>query len=331
MPKNTFAAIDIGTNTFRLLIAKIHGNPVKINRDTSPGEVSLPLIRELRSERIITRLGEGITANGMISDSSMKKGLDALKTFSRIIAEYNVTNTSAVATSALRKARNSKDFISKARLLTCLDIRTISGNDEARLTASGIMLDIDVPDEAILIDIGGGSTELIYAKNGVPVHTQSLEMGVVYLAAKYMTDDPPSPDMIKEMEREITCVIASGTGAFDRMADKRVCLIGTAGTITALAAMSLKLTSFDHDKIHRARISSETVSDIFSRIALISSSKRSQYLPFEPDRLDIIVPGTLILLKLMGRFHSDEIIVSNHGLREGIILQAFKSADAKVR
>lgn len=315
MQNNTYAAIDIGTNTFRLLIAEIHHNPATKNYS----------LKEICSERIITRLGEGISADEMISDSSIQKGLDALKSFSSSISENNVTKTSAVATSALREAKNSEDFIIKAKSISGLDIRTISGDDEARLTASGMMLDIDIPDEAILIDIGGGSTELIYAKKGVPAHLQSLSLGVVYLAAKYMTDDPPSAYMINEMEKEIESVIDSKTAGFDQNTNNKVRLIGTAGTITALAAMSLNLTSYDHNKIHKAEMSAETVKDIFSRIALISSKERSQYIPFEPERLDIIVPGTLILLKLMERFRSDELLVSDYGLREGIILELFKS------
>ncbi len=319
MSQNTYAAIDIGTNTFRLLIAEIHYN-------TADKGYSL---KEICSERIITRLGEGIAASGRISDISMQKGLNALETFSQTISENNVTNTSAVATSALRDAQNSQDFISKARLQSSLDIRTISGEEEARLTASGMMFDMEAPEEALLIDIGGGSTELIYARNGIPVHIQSLDMGVVYLAVKYMNDDPPLAEKIHEMEKEIADIIFSNTASFDQRSDNGACLIGTAGTITTLAAVSLKLTSFEHDKIHRARISAEAVRDIFSRIALISSAKRSQYIPFEPERLDIIVPGTLILLKLMERFQFDEIIVSNYGLREGIILDSFKNEGNK--
>ena len=320
MPKNTYAAIDIGTNTFRLLIAEIHYNPA--NKGYS--------LKEICSERIITRLGEGITVTGRISDVSMQKGLNALKTFSHIISENNITKTSTVATSVLREAQNSEDFISKARNMSGLDIRTISGEEEARLTASGMMIDMDLPEEAILIDIGGGSTELVYSRNGVPVHLQSLDMGVVYLATKYMNDDPPLAKMIHEMEREIADIIFSDTASFDQRSDNGACLIGTAGTITTLAAVSLKLTSFEHDKIHMARISAETIRDIFSRIAFISSAERSQYIPFEPERLDIIVPGTLILLKLMERFQSDEIIVSNYGLREGIILDLFKNKGNKI-
>jgi exopolyphosphatase/guanosine-5'-triphosphate,3'-diphosphate pyrophosphatase len=319
VPKNTYAAIDIGTNTFRLLIAEIHYNPA--NKGYS--------LKEICSERIITRLGEGIAASGRISDISMQKGLNALEIFSQIISENNVTKTSAVATSALREAQNSQDFISKARLQSSLDIRTISGEEEARLTASGMMLDMEVPEEAILIDIGGGSTELIYSRNGIPVHLQSLKMGVVYLAATYMNDDPPPAIKIHEMEKEIADVIFSDTAFLDQKSVNGACLIGTAGTITTLAAVSLNLTSFEHDKIHRARISAETIRDIFSRIACISSAERSQYIPFEPERLDIIVPGTLILLKLMERFRSDEIFVSNYGLREGIILDLFRNKGQK--
>ncbi len=314
MKKNTYAAIDIGTNTFRLLIAEIERNPAD----------QCYSLREIYSERIITRLGEGITASGRISESSMQKGIDALESFGHIILENNVSKSSAVATSALREAQNSDEFITKAKKISGIDIRTISGEEEAGLTASGMMFDMDVPEEAVLIDIGGGSTELIYAGNGVPELVKSIDLGVVYLANKYMISDPPSTQMIDLMKMEIADTIQSQSSSFDAYANNGVSLIGTAGTITALAAINLKLTSFDHSKIHRTTLSSETIRDIFSRIVLISSEERSQYIPFERERLDIIVPGTLILLKLMERFSSIEILVSDYGLREGIILELCK-------
>ncbi len=309
-----YAAIDLGTNTFRLLIAEI---------DFAPAAQTYSF-REIHSKRVITRLGDGIPDTGIISDISIQKGLDALETFSQSISDHNVRKYSACATSVLREARNSRNFIRKAKEISGLDIRTISGEEEARLTASGMVLDMEVPEEAIMIDIGGGSTELIHARYGVPALVQSIDLGVVYLANRYMTENPPSPEMIDNMEKEISDVISSYTSYFDQMTGNAAILIGTAGTITTLAAVSLNLTSFEHEKIHRARLSLETIRDIFSRISLMSSAERSRHIPYEPERLDIIVPGTLILLKLMERFGSSEIIVSDYGLREGIILELFR-------
>jgi exopolyphosphatase/guanosine-5'-triphosphate,3'-diphosphate pyrophosphatase len=316
-----YAAIDIGTNTFRLLIAEIHYNPANQNYS----------LREIYSERIITRLGDGISHDALIRDSSMHKGLNALKKFRHVISAHNVTVTSAVATSALRDAMNSNEFISKAKDISGLDIRTISGEEEARLTAAGMMIDMVVPDTAMLIDIGGGSTELIYARHGVPEHVQSLDLGVVYLTSKYMKSDPPSAQMINKMEKEIVDIIRSESAAFDACTCSGASLIGTAGTITTLSAVNLKLKSFEHSRIHNSRLTKQKASNIFSRICFITSEERAVLIPFEPERLDIIVPGTLILLKLMERFKSDEIIVSDYGVREGIILELFKSGEHDIK
>jgi exopolyphosphatase/guanosine-5'-triphosphate,3'-diphosphate pyrophosphatase len=310
---DTYAAIDIGTNTLRLLIAQVDFNSLE----------NVYSLKEICSERIITRLGDGITRDGFISDRSMRKSLDALEHFSRIVSDKKVTKTSVIATSALREARNSEDFITKAKKSPGFDVRIISGKEEAKTTAKGMMLGMDIPEEAIQIDIGGGSSEIIYSKNGEPELMQSLDLGVVYLSSRYMKSDPPSAAMIEEMETEITGVINSETTAFDNLIQNSTRLIGTAGTITTLAAVAQDLESFDHDRIHKSRMSATKVSSIFSRIAYISSGERSEFIPFERERLDIIVPGTLILLKIMERFSFDEITVSDYGLREGIILDLY--------
>jgi exopolyphosphatase/guanosine-5'-triphosphate,3'-diphosphate pyrophosphatase len=310
----TLAAIDIGTNTFRLLIAEVQSDPWQKNYS----------IKEICSERIITRLGDGISDNGSIKRQAVTRSINALKKFSNIIYGQNVYETLAVATSALREAENSDDFLKKVKDATGLEIKVITGREEAEITASGMMIDMVLPKTALMVDIGGGSTELIFRKSKKPVLANSLNLGVVYLAGKYMLNDPPLPKDLREMQEEIVQNIKIHFNSFKKLFTGDTVFIGTAGTVTALAAMTQNLTKFDHDKIHNFKFTINTVRDIFSIISSLSSDERAGHIPFELARLDIIVPGTLILLNLMEIFGFNEITVSNYGLREGILIELYK-------
>ncbi|RJR16501.1 MAG: Ppx/GppA family phosphatase [Nitrospiraceae bacterium] len=315
MVKNNIrAAIDIGTNTFRLLIAEVY----------PAGSYSGFSFRTIHTDRIITRLGEGVSINGLMSDAAMKRGIDALKKFTEVIARHHAFRTSAAATSVLRNAENRDEFLRLVRESTGLEIEVISGRREAEITAQGMLLDIPFTESALMIDIGGGSTELICMTDGHMSITESLDLGVVYLANKYMHNDPPDRESLQHMEDEVTGKIDHAAGLFKPLITCDTAFTGTAGTVTALAAMAQGLKVFKHDKIHKYKLHMDTVRNIFTLISGLSSGERAQYIPFELARLDIIVPGTLILLKLMESYGSNELIVSNYGLLEGILIDLCK-------
>ncbi len=313
MKTELFAAIDIGTNTFRLLIAKVLYNP-KTNKYK---------IKEIYSERIITRLGQGISENGLIKKSAINRGLSALKKFHDVISHYNVYETSAIATSALRDAKNKDEFLSSAKEKIGLEIKIISGREEAKKTSAGMLIDITAPESVLMVDIGGGSTELIFARQRKPVLAHSLKLGVVYLADRYMKNDPPLKEDLNQMDDIISMKIMSKVRTFAKLLSKDTVLIGTAGTITTLAAMVQHLKKFDHSKVHNFKLGIKKIKNIFSVISTVTARERVKYHPFEPERLDIIVPGTFILLKLMETFGFKTVIVSNYGLREGILLDIY--------
>jgi exopolyphosphatase/guanosine-5'-triphosphate,3'-diphosphate pyrophosphatase len=309
------ASIDIGTNTFRLLIAEIHHQ----------GTLNNYSMKEIYSERVITRIGDGLQETGSLKRTAMERGLKTLQKFSDIISSHNVYRTSAVATSAMREAKNSTYFLKEVKDRTGFEIEIISGEQESEITADGMLIDMVKPQSALMIDIGGGSTELIMIYNDQPLLKQSMHLGVVYLANNYMKHDPPLEKDLNRMEEEITQKIASVTAPFKELFSEETVLIGTAGTVTTLATVAQNLASFDHKRIHNYKLPLETVKNIFSDIATIHSLERADYIPFEPERLDIIVPGTLILLKLMEMFSFSEMTVSNYGLREGILINLYKS------
>jgi exopolyphosphatase/guanosine-5'-triphosphate,3'-diphosphate pyrophosphatase len=309
------ASIDIGTNTFRLLIAEVY---------RVPGNMRCSF-KEICSERVITRLGEGMHDSGFLTKEAIEKSIHVLQHFSDIISRHNVYKTAAVATSALREAQNREAFLSAAKIITGIDITVISGDKEAALTASGMLIGMDVPESALMIDIGGGSTELICARQGKPLRVDSINAGVVYLAGKYMKHDPPLRRSLTDMEKEVSVLLHSIAPSYKKRLSKDSALIGTAGTVTTLSAVVQNLSSFDHAKIHNYKLHINSVQNIYSHIARISSKERAEYIPYEPERLDIIVPGTLILLRLMKTFSFREITVSNYGLREGILVNLYKS------
>lgn len=315
MKNRHLASIDIGTNTFRLLIAEIYHQDKLDNYS----------IKEIYSERVITRIGDGLQETGSLKRTAIERGLETLQKFSDIISCHNVYKTSAVATSAMREAKNSTYFLQEVKDRTGFEIEIISGEKESEITAAGMLIDMVKPHSAFMIDIGGGSTELIMMSNYKPLLKESLHLGVVYLANKYMKHDPPLEQDLNIMKEEITQQIASVAASFKRSFIEKTILIGTAGTVTTLATIAQNLVSFDHKRIHNYKLSLENIKNIFSDIATIHSQDRADYIPFEPERLDIIVPGTLILLKLMEMFSFNEITVSNYGLREGILINLYNS------
>ncbi len=311
---NILAAIDVGTNTFRLLIAEV----------SHPGSHGNYSFNEIISERIITRLGDGVQERGFLNESAINTSIKALKKFSTLISDNNVCMISAIATSALREAKNSAIFLERVKAETGIEIKIISGKKEAEITASGMLIDVPIPESALMIDIGGGSTELIPIINNKLLSSVSLDLGVVYLANKYMREDPPLSSDLSSMDKEISRTIEPMINSFREFITSDTTLIGTAGTVTTLSAVSQNLKCFDHNMIHNSKLSINKVAAIYSDISVISSKKRSGYIPYESERLDIIVPGTLILLKLMEAFKFNTLNVSNYGLREGILIELFK-------
>jgi exopolyphosphatase/guanosine-5'-triphosphate,3'-diphosphate pyrophosphatase len=298
------AGIDIGTNTFRLLIADVDDKGV----------------HELTSERIITRLGEGVSSCGLLKDEAVERGLKALKEFRNIIDAHKVEAVESVATSAFRIAKNSADFLNRAKVETGLDINVITEDEEAWKTFRGMKTGIEFHDSSLMIDIGGGSTEFILSKKGEASFIRSLQLGVVYLADMYMKNDPLSEEEIMGMSNEVSQALASLEPQFK----EGEALVGTAGSITTIAAMAKGLSIFEHDKIHNTRVFIKTVREIFTALSTSVKKERATLYPvLDASRLDIIVPGAMILLEIMTMFGFKEIIVSDNGLREGILLDLY--------
>jgi exopolyphosphatase / guanosine-5'-triphosphate,3'-diphosphate pyrophosphatase len=308
------AGIDIGTNTLRLLIA----------------EVEARSFRELFSDRIITRLGQDLHRTGEIAPEAGKRSLNALLDFAESIRRHDVYRTAAVGTSALRNASNAADFIVDAKKKTGLSINVISGEEEARLTLLGVEQALatmgtmgDHPlASALVIDIGGGSTEIILAYPGKPQFIASLSLGAVYLTETFIRHDPPSVHDVNGLRaaiREILDRTISGM-----QVGPATIFVGTAGSVSTLAAMDQKLVIYDPDRINGYVMTNDTISRLVEKLCTSTLAERRAMPGLEKGREDIIVAGAIITQEIMQRFGFPKMIVSDWGLREGIVLDLYE-------
>ncbi len=301
------AGIDIGTNTLRLLIV-----------ESPNGEW-----KAIFSDRQVTRLGEGFSQNRRLTSPAIQRTAEVLKSFYDSIRQFRCDEVVAVATSAVREAGNQDEFLAMMKKEIPLDIRVISGDEEARLTWLGICHAVTSPtDWQILIDIGGGSTEWILADREKIVKKISLPLGVVFLTEQYLLSDPPLPAELERMKKKITESLEGVKENFGSVAGQnpRVTWIGTAGTITTLAAMAQGLEQYSFEKVNGFILTQKTVLELYETLLSRKKDERKGIKGLEPGREDIILAGTAILLEAMAFFNFNQMVVSDWGLREGIII-----------
>lgn len=310
------AGIDIGTNTLRLLVA-----------ETGPGS-----FKEIYSDRRITRLGQDLDRTGRLSSDARERSLNALLDFSASIRRHGAIHASAVGTSALRNASNSAEFIIDVKQRTGLAVRVISGEEEARFTLLGVARALtglhsnyakgDPLSSALVIDIGGGSTELIMTRPDRKPLVASLPLGAVYLTERFIKHDPPTADelgLLRSAIRETFELQADGM----RQAPNGI-FVGTAGTITTLAAMDQGLTTYDPDKINGYLMTKETIDGIVGKLAASSLAERRTFPGLEQGREDIILAGAVVTQELMYWSGFSRMVVSDWGLREGLVLDLYE-------
>jgi exopolyphosphatase/guanosine-5'-triphosphate,3'-diphosphate pyrophosphatase len=299
------AGVDIGTLTCRLLIARV-----------SNGRFS-----ELHSERRILRLGEGVQHHSVLSESAMSRVIESLREWRGVIQRHKVDGETAVATSAVRDAKNRDEFLARAKRETGFSIEVLSGEEEARRTMLGICAGLPPEVSDVLgVDIGGGSTEFIKfnATANHPPKIVSVDIGVVRLTEAFLRQDPLTSD---EQRRAAMLIEQTVRATRDRLGSlDHTTLVGTAGTVTTLAAMMLKLTRYDPARVHNFRLGLHAVREIEQHLMRQARAERKKMIGLEPGREDVIVAGTLILRTVMEILGFQECLVSDLGLREGIVL-----------
>lgn len=298
------ASIDIGTNTFRILISELNGNELK----------------KIYIDRVITRLGGGFSRiEKLISEEAIKRALAVLQGFAKILKQYEVEKVRAVATSVVRDSLNGHEFIGRVKKEAGIEIELISGNEEAELTVKGVLKSVSPLSKlSVIFDVGGGSTEYAYVEEGTILGLASTSLGVVHFADKFLKRDIPSELDIRAISKDIENVLSYELSLMSKFTADHLSLIGTAGTPTTLAAIELGLSEYDPNVVNGFVLKRDAVLRIFQTLIEIPKEKRLEVKGMERGREDIIIPGTLILLKTMERFCKDEILVSDGGLLEGV-------------
>lgn len=296
-------SVDIGSNTVRLLIADINNGAID---------------KVLYEERFITRLAENINNTGKLSIEAIERTMNALSSFDRSMGEYPIEKVKAVATSAVREASNKDDLLKRVEELS-YNIDVIDGNLESHLTFIGVSSGIDLKgSSSLLVDIGGGSTEFVFHDGENIVSSESIRYGAVKLAEMFDVSDVVTDATLDEM------LILLDDKILPCIENKYVInqILATAGTATTLAAISLKMSVYDADKVNGLQISYDETLDIFKKLCELDMAERREIVGLEKGREDLIIPGVFILLYILGKLHMKEMIICDNGLREGVAIAA---------
>jgi exopolyphosphatase/guanosine-5'-triphosphate,3'-diphosphate pyrophosphatase len=300
--RENVAAIDLGTNTARLLIGFIDDDGC---------------IRPVLVRRHITRLGGGFEKKSGISPQARERTIQAMSDFSECLKRYRVGRVRAVATSAVRDAVNGAEFVAEVFEKTGIRLEIIDGGEEASLTLQGVISGLDDRrGDFFVFDIGGGSTEYTLAEEDRLLFTRSLPLGVVRL-----TEGKSSPDAMEEkISRELATLAgdADKAGLAERISD--AVLVGTAGTATTLAAIHLKMADYDYRRVNNYCLSWADIKGIFADLAPKTPDERLKVIGLEKGREDLIIAGIMITVRTMEKFGFERLKVSDYGLLEGVML-----------
>jgi exopolyphosphatase/guanosine-5'-triphosphate,3'-diphosphate pyrophosphatase len=296
------AAVDLGTNSTRLLVADVDDSRLE------------PLHRATT----ITRLGEGVDARGRLLPLPVARVRNCLTDYRRTIESLDATRTLAVATSAVRDAENGEAFLGEVEWSYGFATRLLSGEEEALLTFRGATTGREPAETGtLLVDIGGGSTELVVGGTAGIELNVSLAVGSVRHTERYLHGDPPRPDELAACRDAVAAALAEHV---DREGVRKA--IGTAGTITSLAALDLGLESYDPERVHGHVLTGAAVEAQLTRLASLTEGARRELPSLEPERAPVIVAGAAILAATMAFFGLDEIEASERDLLDGAALAA---------
>jgi exopolyphosphatase/guanosine-5'-triphosphate,3'-diphosphate pyrophosphatase len=296
------AAYDCGTNSLRLLVADL---------DPATGSEE-EVLREMR----IVRLGEGVDRTGRISDAAMARVLSAVGEFASLARDAGATAVRFCATSAARDAANADEFMAGVRSRVGVEPEVLDGLDEARASYAGATRSLGDADRPILVvDIGGGSTELILGDgDGRVLAEQSLDIGSVRLTERHLHDDPPATGQVEALVADVDATL---DGCRVPLGEART-VVGVAGTVTTVAAGVLALPAYDRAAIHHAVLAHDRVRATVRELVSMEVAARRELGYMHPGRADVIAAGALILERVLRRTTPDTVLVSEHDILDGI-------------
>jgi len=311
------ASVDIGTNSVRLLVAE------------SEEAGGRPLLRTLVRRMTITRLGQGVDREGSLDPEAEARTLRVLAEYRALIEAEGVQALDAVATSAVRDARNAAPFLERAEEVLGIKPRVLSGEEEALLSFLGATHDLgglgDSPGLVLVVDIGGGSTEVIMGREGRVLAARSLNVGCVRMAERFLLSDPPHPTELALMEEYLRGEM--GLLVREWGSPRPDLAVGLAGTVTTLAGIRLGLSEYDGDAIHHTWLDRSGVEEEYRRLASLPLEERKDYMRLERDRADVIVGGCAVLEAVMQGFALDRLLVSEKDILDGLVLRLAERKD----
>ncbi len=297
------AIVDVGTNTTRLLIAELEG-----------GRVARELVRISR----VTRLGAGVDGSGRLADDAIARELTVLEEYSGTIDSHQPDRQVAVMTSAVRDAANGRSFADQTAERFGLDVHVLSGDDEAQLTYLGATDELVGDARTLVIDIGGGSTELVIGHGRRVDFHVSTQAGVVRQADRHVAHDPPTHEELERLAQDVRDVLAHAVAPEWRGGIARA--LAVAGTPTSLAAIAQRLDPYDPARVHGFRLTAAQRDAVRDRLVALPLEQRRLVTGLHPDRAPTIIPGVVILAEVMRLFGLDEVEVSEHDILRGAAL-----------
>lgn len=299
------AAIDIGTNSIRCIVVEVD----------APGS-----FRVLDDEKAQARLGEGLTETGNLAAAAMKRAIEALQRMTLIATGLNAEIAAVVATSAVRKANNREDFLRRVKAATGLEIEVIGGEQEGELAALSVHHNFNMDQQRFaVVDIGGGSVEVVI---GTGHHTEcvnSLDLGAVFLTEKYLPNDPVGSDELDKLRKAIRKSLKKNN------IDKGLpvtCMIGSGGTMTNIGSMIMALRGEQYESVHRYEVLHSEIVHLLAMLSRKNQKERSLTPGLNPERADIILAGMVLADELMRRLRINQLRINAQGIREGLILRS---------
>lgn len=297
------AAVDCGTNSIRLLVS-----------EAGPDGELVELDRRLE----MVRLGQGVDATGAFHPDALARTFAATEQYARVITDLGVERLRFVATSAARDAANSEEFFSGIEAILGVRPEIISGDEEARLSFAGAVSGVPgLPEPVLVIDIGGGSTELIVGRGDRIEQAVSLDIGSVRLRERFLHDDPPTSEQVAAAQNFVDAQLAASDIDLGEIAS----WIGVAGTVTTLAGVFLELEVYDRTRVHGCRIAVSDVIELCAELLATPIDQIRAISSMHPKRADVISAGALICARIAIRVAAEELVVSESDILDGLVLQ----------
>jgi exopolyphosphatase / guanosine-5'-triphosphate,3'-diphosphate pyrophosphatase len=298
------AAVDIGTNSTRMLVA-----------DVEDGRIA-DVARETR----VTRLGEGVDERRRLLPVPVARVRNVLSDYRRTLEGLGAERTLVIATSAIRDAENGEAFLGEVEWSYGFVTRLLSGHEEALMMFHGVTSGRKLDAGTVILDIGGGSTELVAAgPDGVRWH-ESLDIGSTRLTERFLHGDPPTQGELDSCAAAVGALLAERVPDETRSATQSA--IGVAGTITSIAALALGLEEYDRERVHGFVLTADALSEQLDRLASVPLAERRKLRPLDPERAPVIVAGAVIAREALSFFGADALEISERDILDGAALAA---------